>query len=128
MSDYDIKAAVEATPLPGEGLPPYKRDFPDKEMGGYWMAGESLAHALLVLCREDPSLLDVPSKEDDPQGFERADNRKLWDAFKERWPEGDDWLGGITGFQYGWAHNAVREILGAEQVGNPALITIEAKS
>lgn len=122
MSGYDLRAAVEAAPLPGEGTPPWEEGG-----GGYGGAAESLAHALLVLCREDPSLLDVPSKEDDPSGFERADNRKLWEAFKARWPEGNDWLGGPTGFQYGWAHNAVREILGAEPVGNPAVMTITEK-
>lgn len=118
---YHLLQMVEVAPLPGDGPPIYQRDSGES---GYQLCAESLAHALLVLCREDPSLLDVPSREDDPTGFERADNRNLWEAFKARWPEGNDWLGGPTGFQYGWAHNAVREILGAEQVGNPAILTI----
>ena len=47
-----------------------------------------------------------------------------WKAAEARWPGLDDWLGGITGFQFGWANNAVRYILGAESVGNPALVTL----
>ncbi len=120
MSDYNLKEAVEAAPLPGQGTRPW-----DIGGSGYKGCAESLAHAFLVLCRDDPTLLDVQSHEDDPTGFERANNPKLWDAFKARWPEGNDWLGGPTGFQYGWAHNAVREILGAEPVGNPAILTVK---
>jgi len=116
-----MRTYLEEAPLPGDGLPIYERD---QGAEGYELCGRSLAHALLVLCEENPALLDVPSKADDPDGYERASNDKLWEAFKQRWPEGDEWLGGPTGFQYGWAHNAVRYVLGAEPVGNPAVMTV----
>lgn len=121
MTPAEMRTYLEEAPLPGDGPGPWEQHGDE----GYGLAGQSLAHALLVLTDERPELLDVPSKEDDPHGFERADNRKLWDAFKERWPDGDVWLGGISGFQYGWAHNAVRYVKDAEPVGNPAIVTIE---
>lgn len=125
MSPAEMRAYIEEAPLPGDGLPIYDRFGVTDE--GYDMAGRSLAHGFLVLAEEDPLLLDVPSREDDPDGSERANNDKLWQAFKERWPQGDDWLGGTTGFQFGWAHNAVRYVVGAEPVGNPAIVTISPK-
>jgi hypothetical protein len=123
-----LRAIIEAAPLPGDGEPIYERGLPTgmDEDGGYALTANSLAHALLVLAEEDPTLLDLPTKEEDPSGFERANNSKLWEAFKTRWPEGNDWLGGPTGFQYGWAHNAVRYVLGREETGNPAILTIGA--
>lgn len=117
----EMREYIESFPLPGDGHGPWVRSSGDE---GYESSACSLAHAFLVIAEEDPTLLDVPSKEDDPSGFDRADNRKLWDAFKSRWPDGNDWLGGASGFQFGWAHNAVRFVLGAEAVGNPAIVTI----
>jgi hypothetical protein len=80
---------------------------------------------LLKLADERPELLDVTAeRERDPSGLEAARNDKLWEAAQERWPGLDDWLGGITGFQYGWAHNIVRYIVGASATGNPAILTV----
>lgn len=132
MTPDEMRVYIEEAPLPCDGTPPYKRDdiphgIVEGEETAYSLSARSLAHGLLMLVEEDPSLLDVPDREDDPSGAERADNRKLWDAFKARWPEGNDWLGGPTGFQYGWAHNSVRYALGVEEVGNPAIMTVSAK-
>ncbi len=119
-------------PLPCDGIPPYKRtDIPKGIIGGeetaYSLVARSLAHGLLLLVEDNPALLEVPNREDDRDGFEAADNRKLWEAFKARWPDGKDWLGGPTAFQFGWAHNAVRYILDVPEVGNPALVTISVR-
>jgi hypothetical protein len=118
MTPAEMRAYIEEAPLPGDGPGSWE---PHAKMGGYDGCARSLAHALLVLIEEDPTLLEVPSREDDPTGAARADNEKLWKAFKARWPEGNDWLGGPSVFQYGWAHNAVRYIVGAEAVSNPAM-------
>lgn len=131
MTPAEMRDYLTAAPLPGDGQPIYERDdlfhgidAPEGEESDYGMAARSLAHAFLVLCEEDATLLAVPNREDDPSGFEAASNDKLWQAFKARWPEGSEWLGGPSGFQFGWAHNAVRHVLGADGVGNPALLTI----
>lgn len=129
MTPAEMREHIESAPLPCDGVPPYKRDLPKGMVddGAYSLAARSLAHGLLVLVEEDPTLLDTPSREDDPSGFDAADNRKLWDAFRERWPEGNDWLGGPSGFQYGWAHNSVRYALRIPEVGNPAILTVGTK-
>lgn len=100
--------------------PPGPWDLADKDEG-YDLSGRGLAHAFLILAEERPELLEVPESAD---GWEAASNERLWEAFKERWPRGDEWLGGVTGFQFGWAHNAVRYALGAPPVGNPAIMTV----
>lgn len=122
----EMRVYIEAAPLPMDGEPIFKRDLPTGMVdgGGYEMAALSLAHGMLALVDEDPSLLNVPSREADPSGSLAADNDALWRAFKKRWPDGSDWLGGPTGFQFGWTHNAVRYVVGAKAVGNPAVITI----
>jgi hypothetical protein len=96
-------------PLPGVG-----------KISDYDGAVDALAQALLVVAEERPELLDTTGLD----SFEAADNRKLWDAANERFPGLGDWLGGITGFQWGCAHSVVRGILDADAVGNPALVTI----
>jgi hypothetical protein len=123
MTPEEMREHITEAPLPNtEGATkPY--DLEDKD-NGYDMAARGLAHAFLVLCEQDPTLLAVPSAEGDPTGYDAASNDRLWQAFKERWPDGDDWLGGTTGFQFGWAHNAVRYVLGAAAVGNPAIVTV----
>ena len=114
---------IEARPEPLDGLAVWDR-FGSSD--GYEAAGECLARALLILADERPELLDVTAeRERDPSGFEAADNDKLWEAAQERWPGLNDWLGGVTGFQYGWAHNIVRYIVGAPPTGNPAIVTVE---
>jgi hypothetical protein len=126
MTPEEMRAHIEVAPLPN--TPGATRPWEEGNLDhGYDLAGRGLAHAFLVLCEEDPSLLEVPSKDDDPTGSERASNDKLWKAFKARWPDGNEWLGGCTGFQFGWAHNAVRYVLGVEAVGNPAIVTVGSK-
>lgn len=131
MSPDEMRAYVEEAPLPCDGPRPYDRpEWREPELeedsgvsAAYGWSARSLAHGLLVLCEEDPTLLDVPLRDEDPSGIEAAFADRLYAAFKARWPEGFDWTG-ATGFQWGWAHNAVRHILGAEPVGNPAVVTV----
>lgn len=113
------RVRLEARPLPGDAPPPWSPDA--GAAGGYEGAAESLAHAMLVLIDERPELLKFGPEDDD---WARADNQKLWEAVKERWPGVDDWLGGITGFQFGWAHNIVRYVVGVDEVGNPAIVEL----
>lgn len=122
MNRQEMRQYIEDAPYPLSGLP-----IPERAHGeeGYSLAARSAARAMLIVCEEDSSLLEVPSKEEDPSGIKRAFHDAHWKVALERWPGLDDWLGGITGFQWGWANNCVRYILGAEPVGNPAVTTIE---
>ena len=111
-------------PMVGPGIYERAEEGEFTKDDGYDFCGRSLARAMLAVCEADPTLLDVPSREEDESGLERAHNDKLWEAVKETYPGIDKWLGGPTGFQYGWAHNAVRYVLEREPVGNPAIMTI----
>lgn len=137
MTPEEMRKYIESADLPGDGPPPWERPelnrgiveaAESEEESGYGYAARSCAHAILVVAEAHPELLDVTDEEKrDPSGFEAADNRKLWDAVKDRYPAADDWLGGVTGFQWGWAHNAVRYVLGVEPTGNPALVSISTE-
>lgn len=125
LTPAEMRAHIEEAPEPCEegATRPYELMEADSDEGlgeGYGMAARSLARGILICCEADGTLLDLP---DDPT--EAAFATKVWEAFKERYPEGDEWLGGTTGYQFGWAHNAVRYALGAEPVGNPAVMTVE---
>ena len=129
MTPDEMRAYIETAPDPLDGPPIYSREIAAvKDATGmseaYEVAAAAAAKAMLIVCLEDPSLLNVPSKEDDPTGIERAFADAHWEKAKERWPGLDDWLGGISGFQFGWANNAVRYALGVEPVGNPAIMSI----
>ena len=117
MREY-LMAALDI----GEGEP-IPRRYRGEE--GYEMAGRCLGKALLIVCESDPSLLDIPADKDDKLGFGAAFHDAHWQAAKERWPDLDDWLGGVTGFMFGWANNAVRYSLGARTVGNPAIVSVD---
>lgn len=72
----------------------------------YGAAADAIAKAMLALLDKEPSAaVDADLYGRLPDGF-------------------DDWLGGATGFQVGWAVNCVRWLLEKEPVRNPALITI----
>lgn len=122
----EMLAYIEEAPMPCEGEGIYERD---QTMDGYEMCAKSLARAMLIVVREQREqgidLLDLSAeRESDPSGWEAANNDKLWAATQERFPGLSEWLGGPTGFQFGWAHNAVRYALGAEPTGNPAIVTV----
>jgi hypothetical protein len=124
LTPEQMREHIEEAPMPLEGEPIHERFEGDLDKG-YDLSGRSLARALLLTAEEKPELLDVSQeREKDPSGWAAANNEKLWTAAKEKFPGLDDWLGGITGFQFGWAHNAIRYVLGAEATGNPAIATI----
>lgn len=123
LSPQEMREKIEKAIYPLEGEPIHKRHW--EGMEGYAAAAESAALAMLITAEEDPDLLDVSKEEeDDESGFKAANNMKLWEATKKKFPGLDEWLGGITGFQFGWAHGAVRYIKEFSPVGNPAIVTI----
>lgn len=133
MTPHEMREYVMSAPAPLDGPPIWERpesqhtsevDGTTSMRHGYEMSALAAAKAMLIVADADPTLLSLPSVEDDPSGLDRAYSDKPWQAAKERWPGLDEWLGGISGFQFGWANNAIRYILGTEAVGNPAVLTI----
>jgi hypothetical protein len=123
MTPEELRAKIEAAPDPCNGPRPWDRDMKGED--AYSMVAEALAKALLITADSNPNLLDTKVEEnEDPSGFAAAQNDKLWAATLERFPGLSEWLGGPTGFQYGWAHSAVRYIKGSPQVGNPAIVSV----
>lgn len=122
-SPVEMREYIMSAPTPCEGPRVWERAQGE---AGYEMAALCAAKALLIVCEENPRLLDVPSKEDDPRGVERAFHDAHWQAAKARWPGLNEWLGGITGFQFGWANAQVRYVMDVEQVGNPAVMTVSS--
>lgn len=143
ISREEMEKRIRERPLPGDGPSPWKNTDDGNE--AYSIVAESLAHAYLVLSDERPELVNeqrfYDGSEMDDQGEDSAKwwrehmagkrqepSTALWEAFQERWPEGNDWLGGISGFQAGWAYNAVRFIRSEPPAGNPAIMTIGGES
>jgi hypothetical protein len=124
LSPSEWRTRIEGRPLPGDGRRPWEgREGED----GYEIAGETLARCMLAVIDGDPGLLSLRAERaSDPSGLAAAQNDKLEAALNARWPDRawDRWCGGVTGFQWGWAHNIVRYIHGAKQTGNPAVMTI----
>ena len=89
MSRKESREYIMEAPAPMDGAPIWAR-FKGEE--GYSMAARAAAKAMLLIGEEDPDLLDAPPEDD-----------TLWNAAMARWPELNDWLGGITGFQHSWA-------------------------
>lgn len=134
----EFAARIRRTPLPGDGQPIHERR--DLGRDAYSFAGDALAHAFLVLEEEQPGILDkrlvygdAPERfaeadrrwwDENMKGTEQEANAAVWEAFCERWPDGDDWIGGATGFMVGWAHNAARTINNLPPVPNPAIVTL----
>lgn len=140
LSDEETRARVMAAPLPGEGPTPWQRAEGgeiDKD-DAYSMVADSLAHAFLVIAEGNPEILterqfytedDLKNMGDGPWvkdmlGKPKDPTAAAWEAFKERWPEGDEWIGGASGFQVGFAFNLARHLQGLSVVGNPAIVTV----
>jgi len=79
----------------------------------YGAAADAIAKAFLAVIAEEPET--------------ELDGRSLWDGVKRRWPAFDDWVGGATGFQVGWAVNCVRWLAAEPPVPNPAILTVSEK-
>jgi hypothetical protein len=130
----ELEKRIRSRPLPGEGTKPWESEGDD----AYSVASEIIAHAFLVLADGDPTLLtrsEVYTEDDFKHhkgedwwhslvGTKKDPNDAAWRAFTERWPNGDEWIGGASGFMVGWAFNAARSIKGEPPTQNPAIVTI----
>jgi hypothetical protein len=135
-----MEQRIRARPLPGDGPGPWAGvgDHGTDEPGdAYSAAAESLAHVYLVLADERPALLteqrfydgtemDDPWWRENMAGKPRDPSDAIYEAMKARWPNADDWFGGLSGFQAGWAFNAVRRIKEQPPAPNPAIMTLAA--
>lgn len=125
----EVLARVLSAPLPGEGAPPYQRGGASDH--AYGMVCDSIARCFLVLEGEDPGLLDrkivYPQDYEIPEwrGMVMSPETVAWQALMARWPDADEWYGGCTGFQVGFAFNTARFVTGRGPVGNPAIVTVE---
>lgn len=125
MTPEEALEYIESAPMPCEGPKPWDQYTGDK---GYETAALCLARAMLItVCdvkkETGLDLLDTRiESDDDPSGWDAANNDKLMTALNGRFPDIMEWLGGPTGFQWGWAHGIVRYALGHEPVGNPAIV------
>jgi hypothetical protein len=131
-----VRARIESAPLPGDGLPIWDRVEAgqlDKDIA-YGVAADSIAHMFLVLAEEQPGLLNEQRFYPDDcdaevlRGKPMSAETAIWEALKERWPDGDDWIGGASGFMVGFAFNAVRYVLGEGPVRNSAIVEIGGKA
>src|SRR3990167_30800 len=123
----ETRARLEAAPL-FTGDKPWEVDRDE----AYSAVADTIAHAFLVLIEEDETLLEPRVYADTfPDGSPMHEvlrgkpmdqSSVLWDAMKERWPGANDWCGGASGFQVGFALNAALYASG-KQIGysNPAI-------
>lgn len=120
----DVMARILAAPLPLEGPPSHD----------YSLTCDSMARAFVLLEQERPGILNERRFYPDDYDYEplrgkpRDPCSAVWDALKERWPGADDWLGGVTGFQVGFAFNTARFVCGLGPVGNPAIVTVDKEA
>jgi hypothetical protein len=94
-----VRERLAKAPAPGDASPD---DYGD--------AADSIARAFLAVLADAP---ETP-----------LDGTSLWDGVKKKWPDFDEWVGGATGFQVGWAVNCVRWLSEEPQAPNPALVTL----
>lgn len=99
-SREEVRARLAMVPNPCTGAPP--QDYSD--------AADRIAKAFLLVSDADPAL---PIEAD-----------ALWAAVKARWPNFNEWVGGASGFQIGWAANCVRWLKEQPPAENPALLEI----
>jgi len=126
-SREDVLARVMAAPSPLEGESIYSR--PGKD--AYSLAADCIAKAFLLVEAEAPGTLEIElyyTKENTDieslWGMKKDAATASWDAVVDRWPTFDNWLGGATGFQVGFAYNTARWLNEKPIVGNPAIMTI----
>jgi hypothetical protein len=104
---------------------------------GYNGAAFSLARIMLEFIEDHPEFADVPmdptfdfNKRKGERGYYKTIGiGELMKAFGEEayWSKDiDDYLGGVTGFMWGWAYNAVRYALNQDEKAepNPAIIEV----
>ena len=124
-----VRDRVMAAPDPCDGLPIWERDGVD----GYSISTDAVAKAFLLTEEADPGILERRECYPDDceheilRGVEKDGASVVWEAVTARWPEFDQWIGGASGFQVGFAYNTARYIAGQPIKSNPAILTVEAK-
>ena len=115
----EVEARIRACPTPEEwaGQPPQD----------YGEAADYAAHAFLLIADEDPGILTREERYPDDEheilrGRVRDLDSVLYEAAKALWGEEPIRDLGLSGFQAGWAANAVRYVKGQPTGGNPAVV------
>lgn len=100
-----VLAQIMAAPTP-DGPPPWEAGS-----GGdaYNAAALAIARAFWTV-RQEGAPLEMDA---------------LWEATKKKWPGFNNWLGGATGFQVGWAYNCVRWLEEQPPAPNPAILEVD---
>jgi hypothetical protein len=123
LDRVEMRERLLSAPSPTEGAAFAERTLTEAEAARFEdvdeLKGTALAKAILLVCEENPSLLNVPGPVEDPTGVLAANNRKPLAAILERWPDFIPWFGRLGAFEYGWAHNAARFVMGVPLVRNP---------
>lgn len=122
----ETRQRVLAAPLPGEGPSPWERAESGEitKDDGYSLCADSLAHAFLVLAETRQLFYPDDGEIESLRGKPMDGCSAFWEAAKERWLNLDEWLGGASGFQVGFAHNTVRFILARPPTENPAIVEV----
>lgn len=145
----ELEAAIRQVPLPdsGERLFDPSSKVTDDD---YDRAAMCLAHCYLVLLEgTNPPALESEQVYTDQEvhdliidrhpewsaaekqdaldvlvGEPKGKDTELFDAVKNRWPNYAEYFGGVSGFQAGYAFNAVRAIHGLGVEPNPAFMSV----
>lgn len=121
-----VEQRVRNAPLP-VGTPIWERE---DVQDSYSLAADAVAHAFLVVVDENPELLNTVEYYPDDyeveilRGKQKSPEDAVWNATIERWPNADDFWGGVTGFMVSFAYNTVRYIKEEPPKPNSAIIEI----
>jgi hypothetical protein len=105
----------------------------DYDDDGYSKCANYLARQILEWLEKDPKHIQIPVESvykflKDKNGIEVMDGytitEKGWSDLMKADGYFPDGMYGCTGFQWGWACNAARKIVGLTAIPNPAILTI----
>lgn len=135
----DVRARIALAPDPCEGKDIWvRRDLGEiNNDEAYSLVADAITRAFLTILLERPELLTkrhVEGQDDEEVtllwrsrlfGAVRHHRANaMWDATLERWPAIEDWLGGPSAFQVGFAFSTVRYLYEQPYDGNPAIVDI----
>lgn len=148
-SIVDLEAAIREVPLPDSGVQLFD---PTQEVtdDDFDRAAMCVAHCYLILLDGDePPALESEQTYSDQEVHDLIINRHpewsaeekqdaldiltdspkgkdydLFVALKDRWPDYSSYCGEVSGYQAGWAYNAVRAINGLGIEPNPAFMSV----
>lgn len=130
-----MKAAIAGEPTPppittqamGERIMATTRETATD----YGAAADYIAKLILLAFRADLELAKAPTertysrRDDGTTDWSTVVVPDLYDRLKDRLsPEDAEFIGGCTGFMWGWAVNAARAVMELPPVPNPAIITV----